>query len=156
MQYHRNTTASQHNLAQMLDRQSRPEQGGQQRRKGIRISISIPRDQLLLIIQQSNQFNNTTLASQPFSTKTTNHQQWLSSRPSSSPPWPLLPSPLPRAAPLTATRRSTSTPSPASPSVATARSSLAATRARNSSASTASASPSVSHHHFQPRPLSSS
>ena len=55
MQYHRDTTASQHNLAHMLDRLYRHKnKEASTVGKGIRTSISRPENQLLLIIQQSN------------------------------------------------------------------------------------------------------
>jgi response regulator of citrate/malate metabolism len=72
MQYHRDTTASQHNLAQMANTEKKGEDR-QQHQEGIRATTSNPENQLLLIIQQSLHSNTTiTLASQPSTTN--NHQ----------------------------------------------------------------------------------
>jgi hypothetical protein len=69
---------------------------------------------------------------QPFLPNQPNQPKWPSSRLSSSPPWPLLPSPL-----RAATPRSPARPWPPTPSAATVRSSPAATAARTSSVPTA-------------------
>merc|ERR1712113_683236 len=98
------------------------------------------------IIQPTLLFSTTTFAHQHFLIQsfrpTPTPLQWPSSSLSSSPPWLLLPSLLPRAVPLTTTRRSRSTPRTARLPAVTARSSPAATAARTSLAPTASASPS--------------
>merc|ERR1711879_846938 len=76
----------------------------------------------------------------PLHQNNTKQSKWPSSSLSSSPPWPLLPSPPPRVL-LTRTPRSRSPARTTPPSAATVRRSPAATAARTSLVLTASASP---------------